>query len=132
MDALTLDLYGPQLSLQQGLVPTALTHGHSGYLPALQDLQPLGGTWLGLARFEVARDLNGAWWVLHQHTGVPPRMPDRWRQDRPSVAELEGLKRWRARSPLTAQDSALLVALAPSSLHPPSQDRKSTRLNSSH
>ena len=121
IDALTQDLYGPQLSLQQGRVPTALTHGHSGYVPALQGLQPLGGTWLGLARFEVARDLNGAWWVLQQHTGVALRLPDRWRQHRPSVAEMEGLKRWRGCSPLTAPDSALLVALVPSSLHPRSQ-----------
>ena len=65
------DVYGPQELLARNLLPPALVHGHPGYLRTLHGARPAGGRHLHIAAFDLARDANGAWWVLAQRTQAP-------------------------------------------------------------
>ena len=58
------DVYGPQELLRKGLLPSALVQGHPGYLRAMHGVQPVGGTHLHIAAFDMARDAQGDWWVV--------------------------------------------------------------------
>jgi uncharacterized circularly permuted ATP-grasp superfamily protein len=46
-------------------------HGHPGYLRAMHGVTPAGGTRLHIAAFDLARDPDGAWWVVSQRTQAP-------------------------------------------------------------
>ncbi|RYF55889.1 MAG: circularly permuted type 2 ATP-grasp protein, partial [Comamonadaceae bacterium] len=48
-----------------------LVQGHPGYLRAMQGAQPVGGTHLHIAAFDMARDAEGDWWVVTQRTQAP-------------------------------------------------------------
>ena len=65
------DVYGPQTLLSQGLLPAALVQGHPGYLRAMHGTQPLGGMFLHIAAFDMARGPDGKWWVVSQRTQAP-------------------------------------------------------------
>jgi uncharacterized circularly permuted ATP-grasp superfamily protein/uncharacterized alpha-E superfamily protein len=65
------DVYGPQELLSKGLLPPALVQGHPGYLRAMQGVQPVGGTHLHLAAFDLARGPDGNWWVVSQRCQAP-------------------------------------------------------------
>jgi uncharacterized circularly permuted ATP-grasp superfamily protein/uncharacterized alpha-E superfamily protein len=54
-----------------GQLPAALVHGHPGYLPAMQGVAPVGGRYLSLAAFDLARGPDGNWWLLSQRTQAP-------------------------------------------------------------
>lgn len=71
LDRVMADVYGPQQLLSQGLLPSALVHGHPGYLRPLHGVQPVGGTHLHIAAFDLARDAGGHWWVVSQRTQAP-------------------------------------------------------------
>ncbi|MFM8610557.1 MAG: circularly permuted type 2 ATP-grasp protein [Burkholderiaceae bacterium] len=76
LDRLLADLYGPQRVLQQGLLPSAVVHGHPGYLRAMHGAQPAGGTWLRIAAFDLVHasdgpDDPGHWRVVSQRTQAP-------------------------------------------------------------
>lgn len=71
LDAVMADCYGPQALLRAGLLPSALVHGHPGYLRALHGVRPVGGTHLHIAAFDMARDARGDWWVVSQRTQAP-------------------------------------------------------------
>nr|WP_284306696.1 circularly permuted type 2 ATP-grasp protein [Hydrogenophaga electricum] len=71
LNAVMADLYGPQTLLRQGLLPSALVHGHPGYLRAMQGLQPAGGTWLHIVALDLAHGPDGQWWVVGQRTQAP-------------------------------------------------------------
>ena len=71
LDHLMADVYGPQKLLKEGLVPSALVHGHPGYLRALRGVNPAGNTHLHIAAFDLARDVEGNWWVVAQRTQAP-------------------------------------------------------------
>jgi uncharacterized circularly permuted ATP-grasp superfamily protein len=47
------DVYGPQRLLAKGLLPSALVHGHPGYLRAMHGVDPVGGTHLHVAAFDL-------------------------------------------------------------------------------
>ncbi len=65
------DVYGPQELLAQGLLPPALVQGHPGYLRSMHGVQPVGGTHLHIAAFDLARGPDGNWWVVSQRTQAP-------------------------------------------------------------
>lgn len=71
LDRIMADVYGPQALLRQGLLPSALVQGHPGYLRAMHGTQPVGGTHLHIAAFDMARDAQGDWWVVTQRTQAP-------------------------------------------------------------
>jgi len=65
------DVYGPQELLASGFLPPALVHGHTGYLRAMHGIQPVGGRYLHIAAFDMARGPDGNWWVVGQRTQAP-------------------------------------------------------------
>ncbi|WP_414986047.1 circularly permuted type 2 ATP-grasp protein [Acidovorax sp.] len=71
LDSVMADVYGPQDLLRHGLLPSALVHGHPGYLRAMHGAKPVGGTHLHIAAFDMARDAQGDWWVVTQRTQAP-------------------------------------------------------------
>jgi uncharacterized circularly permuted ATP-grasp superfamily protein/uncharacterized alpha-E superfamily protein len=71
LDRVMADVYGPQELVAQGLLPPALVQGHPGYLRAMHGVQPVGGTHLHIAAFDLARGPDGNWWVVSQRTQAP-------------------------------------------------------------
>jgi len=65
------DTYGPQALLKDGFLPSALVHGHTGYLRAMHGVTPVGGRYLHIAAFDLARGPDGNWWVVGQRTQAP-------------------------------------------------------------
>ncbi len=65
------DVYGPQHLLRKGLLPPALVQGHPGHLYAMHGVEPLGGCWLHIAAFDLARGPDGDWRVVSQRTQAP-------------------------------------------------------------
>ena len=71
LEHIMADTYGPQNLLAQGQLPAALVQGHPGYLHAMQGVPPVGGQYLSLAAFDLARGPDGCWWLLSQRTQAP-------------------------------------------------------------
>ncbi len=71
LEGVMADVYGPQKLLAGGLLPPALVQGHPGYLRALHGVEPVGGTHLHIAAFDLARGPDGNWWMIAQHTQAP-------------------------------------------------------------
>ncbi len=71
LERIMADVYGPQQLLSQGLLPSALVQGHPGYLRPMHGVAPVGGTYLHIAAFDMARDEQGDWWVVSQRTQAP-------------------------------------------------------------
>ena len=71
LERVMADVYGPQRFLRQGLLPAALVQGHPGYLRPMHGVQAVGGTWLPLVAFDLARGPDGHWWVVSQRTQAP-------------------------------------------------------------
>jgi uncharacterized circularly permuted ATP-grasp superfamily protein/uncharacterized alpha-E superfamily protein len=65
------DLYGPQRLLHDALLPPALVFRHSGYLRPVHGVTPAGGMHLHIVAFDVARGVDGRWWVVSQRTQSP-------------------------------------------------------------
>ncbi len=71
LNLILADIYGPRQLLKRGLLPPALVQGHPGYLRAMHGVVPLGGTWLNIAAFDLARGPDGGWRVVSQRTQAP-------------------------------------------------------------
>jgi uncharacterized circularly permuted ATP-grasp superfamily protein/uncharacterized alpha-E superfamily protein len=71
LEAVMADVYGPQNFLRAGLLPAALVHGHPGYLRPMHGARPVGGVHLHVAAFDLARGLDGNWWVVGQRCQAP-------------------------------------------------------------
>jgi len=65
------DVYGAQSLLASGFLPPALVQGHPGYLRAMHGVKPVGGRYLHIAAFDLARGTDGNWWVVGQRTQAP-------------------------------------------------------------
>jgi uncharacterized circularly permuted ATP-grasp superfamily protein/uncharacterized alpha-E superfamily protein len=65
------DVYGPQELLKRALLPPALVQGHPGYMRAMRDVDPVGGTRLHIAAFDLAHGPDGNWWIVSQRTQAP-------------------------------------------------------------
>ena len=71
LEQVMADVYGAQQLLARGLLPPALVHGHPGYLRSMHGAEPVGGTHLHIAAFDLARGPDGNWWVVSQRTQAP-------------------------------------------------------------
>jgi len=71
LERIMADAYGPQQLVRQGQLPAALVQGHPAYLPGMQGVAPVGGCYLSLAAFDLARGPDGLWWLLSQRTQAP-------------------------------------------------------------
>lgn len=71
LEKVMADVYGPQTLLHEGFLPPALIHGHPGYLRAMHAVQPVGGRYLHIAAFDLARGPDGNWWVEAQRCQAP-------------------------------------------------------------
>ncbi len=71
LERIMADAYGPQELVLRGQLPAALVQGHPAYLPAMHGVAPVGGRYLSLAAFDLARGPDGCWWLLSQRTQAP-------------------------------------------------------------
>jgi uncharacterized circularly permuted ATP-grasp superfamily protein/uncharacterized alpha-E superfamily protein len=71
LSAILRDVYGEQRLLKDGLLPPALVFGNPGYLRALRGSEPVGGGFLHIVGFDLARGPDGRWWVVGQRTQAP-------------------------------------------------------------
>ncbi|MDD5336135.1 MAG: circularly permuted type 2 ATP-grasp protein [Rhodoferax sp.] len=71
LEQVMADTYGPQQLLARGLLPPALVQGHPGYLRAMHGVKPVGGNYLHIAAFDLARGPDGHWSVLAQRCQAP-------------------------------------------------------------
>ncbi len=71
LESVLADVYGDQTLLTQGFLPPALVHGHPGYLRAMHGVKPVGGRYLHIAAFDLARGPDGKWWLEAQRTQAP-------------------------------------------------------------
>ncbi len=71
LNRILADVYGPQDLIRDGKLPTALIHGHPGFLRAVHGIVPRGQTFLHVAAFDLARGPDGNWWVMSQRTQAP-------------------------------------------------------------
>jgi uncharacterized circularly permuted ATP-grasp superfamily protein/uncharacterized alpha-E superfamily protein len=65
------DIYGEQNLLAEGYLPSALVHGHPGYLRAVNNIKPPGDIYLHIVAFDIARGPDGKWWVIGNRTQAP-------------------------------------------------------------
>ena len=71
LNAILQDVYGEQRLIRGGYLPSALILGNPGYLRAMQGVKPLGGVYLHVVAFDIARGPDGRWWVIGQRTQTP-------------------------------------------------------------
>ena len=71
LEQVMADVYGQQKLLASGFLPPALVQGHPGYLRAMHGVQPVGGRFLHIAAFDLARGPDGNWWLVGQRTQAP-------------------------------------------------------------
>ena len=71
LDAILLDLYGPQRLLHEGLIPPDLVHANPSFLANARGANPLQEAHLTNAAFDLIRDPSGQWTVLRDHTRSP-------------------------------------------------------------
>jgi uncharacterized circularly permuted ATP-grasp superfamily protein/uncharacterized alpha-E superfamily protein len=70
-DALLADLYGAQRLLAEGTVPAELPFGHPNFLWPCHGITPPGGNRLHVYAADIARSVDGSWWVLADRTQTP-------------------------------------------------------------
>ncbi|MBK9443487.1 MAG: circularly permuted type 2 ATP-grasp protein [Comamonadaceae bacterium] len=71
LEQVMADVYGQQKLLASGFLPPALVQGHPGYLRAMHGVRPVGGRFLHIAAFDLARGPDGNWWLVGQRTQAP-------------------------------------------------------------
>ena len=71
LERVMADVYGPQHLIREAMIPPALVQGHPGYLRAMHGVVPVGGTYLHIAAFDLARGPDGNWAVVSQRTQAP-------------------------------------------------------------
>ncbi len=74
LNAVLADVYGQQQLLRQGILPTELVFGHPGFLRPCHGLQVHDGKYLHVYAMDVARNAQGEWIVLNEHTQAPSGM----------------------------------------------------------
>ena len=65
------DVYHERQLLQAAYLPGALVLGNPGYMHAMHGVTPPAQTYLHVVAFDVARDVDGQWWVVGQRTQSP-------------------------------------------------------------
>ncbi len=71
LNAVLVDLYGPQTLLREGVVPSAVVFGHSGFTRPLARASAVDPHPLLLAATDLGRDARGDWHVLADRVQAP-------------------------------------------------------------
>ena len=71
LNAVLGDVYGPQRSLREGLLPPGFVFNHPGFIRPCWGVVPPGGTWLHLVAVDLARGPDGRWRVIGDRTEAP-------------------------------------------------------------
>jgi uncharacterized circularly permuted ATP-grasp superfamily protein/uncharacterized alpha-E superfamily protein len=71
LNRILADIYGNQYLLQEGLLPSALVHGHAGFLRPAHGIACPDGIHLHLYAVDMARSPDGRWWVIADRTQAP-------------------------------------------------------------
>jgi len=71
LNLLLQDLYGPQQTVRERLLPPALVLGSQGFLRACHGIAVPRGIHLHLHAVDLARSPDGQWWVLADRTQAP-------------------------------------------------------------
>ncbi len=71
LETVMADIYGERRLLKDGLLPAALVQGHPDYLRAMHGVPAVGGNFLHVVAFDLARGPGGHWWVVSQRTQAP-------------------------------------------------------------
>ena len=69
LEAILADLYGPQTTLSDGALPSALVHANPGFLRPLRTDPAPAGPFLQVYAADLVRSPDGQWRVLADHTG---------------------------------------------------------------
>ena len=62
------DLYGPQLTMREGLIPPPLVFSHGGFLRPAHGAAVPGDVHLHVYAADLARSPDGRWWVMNDRT----------------------------------------------------------------
>jgi len=71
MNQILVDVYGQQKMLEEKLLPSALIHGHAGFLRPCHGLRHQDEVALHFYAIDLARAPNGRWWVVADRTQAP-------------------------------------------------------------
>ena len=71
LNTILRDLYGPRKLLLDGQLPAALVQANSGFLRPSHGIVPPRDIYLHLHAIDVARSVNGQWWVIADRTQAP-------------------------------------------------------------
>lgn len=71
LNAILLDLYGPQKLLRQGLLPPGIVQANPGFLRPVMGVNPPGGRFIFSLGCDLVRDAGGAWRVLADRAQAP-------------------------------------------------------------
>lgn len=71
LNAILLDLYGPQKLLRDGLLPPSLVQANPGYLRPVQGINPPGGRFVFTMGSDLVRGADGQWRVLADRAQAP-------------------------------------------------------------
>jgi uncharacterized circularly permuted ATP-grasp superfamily protein/uncharacterized alpha-E superfamily protein len=72
LNTLLDDLYGPQIVMQEGLVPSGLIYGSPHFIRSLHTQNPLGFPRLSLYAADLIRGPDGRFQIFRDHTGIVP------------------------------------------------------------
>lgn len=71
LNAILLDLYGPQRLLHDGLLPPGIVHGNPGFLRPVVGVSPPGGRFIFSLGCDLVRGAEGTWRVLADRAQAP-------------------------------------------------------------
>ena len=71
LNAISSDVYGPQILLEQDKLPPELVFAHAGFLRACHGLPAPDNRYLHFYAVDLGRDPDGRWWVLADRTQSP-------------------------------------------------------------
>ncbi len=71
LNAFLNDVYGDQRILSEGIIPSYMVEGASGYLPAMRGVRPAKGVYIHIAGIDLIRGPDGAFVVLEDNARTP-------------------------------------------------------------
>ncbi|MDB5397302.1 MAG: uncharacterized protein JWM91_4808 [Rhodospirillales bacterium] len=71
LDAMLVDIYGPQQLIADGKLPPSLLHANSRFLLPCRGTRPSQGTYLHFSAFDLSRTPDGRWHILSDRTQAP-------------------------------------------------------------
>jgi uncharacterized circularly permuted ATP-grasp superfamily protein/uncharacterized alpha-E superfamily protein len=71
LNQVLMDVYGAQTTIKRGLLPSALVHGHSGFLRPCHGFQHHDQIALHSYAVDIVRAPNGRWWAVSDRTQSP-------------------------------------------------------------